>query len=442
VVCLCLPWVAAFYLENVSRAPLAFTLRKFVENPLLIGFLSSLNVAFNFMVGVVTSYMSDRIWTRWGRRRPLLICGWLGSAAALICIPLAPNLWVLVAAIVLYQFCVDVASPFEPLYNEVIPPEQRGRAGTIRQILQSVGGLAFFGVLMTQFDREYGLDAFGDAWRISGEMVVYWSVAALLVLVSLLLIFGVRETPPPGGVRREAFAPVTFARELFAQRQWWMVYLLFIAPLLAYANGAIGTFEPLLRTEQLGFTKEQLGWTQFWGMLCSTLVVVPLAGLLADRLPRLLLFEFGLLGSGVVNLVFYLYLRFVADYTIALGTMFGFGLATGGCATFMFIVWGPLIYDYIPRDRFGTVAAGLTFVSGVVGFLTLNIYGSWVKAFTLLFDVRGGGKSDYSSIYVLQFIGSCGAVALTRLFAREERRGRIKPLGRLESEALANGPAA
>jgi MFS family permease len=409
---------------------LAFTLRKFIENPALIGFLGSLNVAFNFMVGVLTSYMSDRIWTRWGRRRPFLIVGWIGVALSLIFVPLAPNPWVLMGIIIFFQFCADIAKPLEPLMNEVVPAAQRGRAATIRNVAQNLIVMFFFSVMLAQFDQMYDLEAFGRTFQINGEMTLYWTGSFLLLLGVAVLAFRVRETPPPETIRRERFNPRIFLRDIFGQRQWWTVYLLYAVPLVT-APG-LSVFEPLMRTEQFGFSKADFAWAVSIGLVVNICLYVPLAGYLADRISRLRLLQVSIVAHTTVTAVFYFYLRYVSNYSISLPTLVAFGLTASAFGACINVVWGPLVYDYIPSDRFGTVSAGLTVVSGIVPFYLINIAGLWVTGFTEIFGPRGAGRYDYSSIYLLQFIGAASALALTRYVAREEKAGRLIPYGRLE----------
>lgn len=426
-----LPWVSFIYAENISNAgPLAFTLRKFIENPALIGFLGSLNVAFNFIVGAFTSYMSDRIWTRWGRRRPFLIVGWMGVALALILVPLAPNAWVLMGIIVFYQFCADIAKPIEPLMNEVIPASQRGRAATIRNVAQNLIVMFFFGVMLAQFDRVYDLEAFGASIKINGEMTLYWTGSFLLLLAVAFLAFRVQETPPPHTIRRERFNPKLFLRDIFGQRQWLTVYLLYAAPMVA--SPGLNVFEPLMRTEQFGFSKAEFAWVVSVGLIVNICIYVPLAGYLADHVSRLRLMQAGILAQTIATFTFFLYLRYVADYAISITTLLAFGLGTGLFSTCVHICWGPLIYDYIPTERFGTVSAGLAVVSGIVPFFMINLAGLWVTGFTKLFGTRGGSNYDYSSIYFLQLVGAAAALALTLYVGREEKAGRLVPYGRTE----------
>src|SRR5690606_5694150 len=280
-----LPWVSFFYAENVSNAPLTFTLRKFIENPALIALLSSINVAFNLIVGVFTNYMSDRIWTRWGRRRPFLIVGWLGVAVMMALVPLAPNFWTLVVIIVAYQFFADVAKPLEALTNEVIPAAQRGRAATARNMAQKIMNLFFYGVMIAQFDATYDIDALGRAIQLRGDAILYWTGSLALLVAVAFLVFCVRETPPAHRVVRERFAFRSFFRETFGQRQWWTVYLLYAIPILVLP--VIHTFEPLMRTEQFGFSKAEFGGAVTIGGVINLLLFIPLAGYLTDRMPRL-----------------------------------------------------------------------------------------------------------------------------------------------------------
>lgn len=425
-----LPWVSFFYAENVSNAPLTFTLRKFIENPALIALLSSINVAFNLIVGVFTNYMSDRIWTRWGRRRPFLIVGWLGVAVMMALVPLAPNFWTLVVIIVAYQFFADVAKPLEALTNEVIPAAQRGRAATARNMAQNIMNLFFYGVMIAQFDATYDIDALGRAIQLRGDAILYWTGSLALLVAVAFLVFCVRETPPAHRVVRERFAFRSFFRETFGQRQWWTVYLLYAIPILVLPG--IHTFEPLMRTEQFGFSKAEFGGAVTIGGVINLLLFIPLAGYLTDRMPRLRLMQLGIVAMAVVSLAFFCYLRYVADYSISLMTLIGFSLVATLFKMFVYVCWTPLVYDYIPSDRFGTVSAGLAFVGGLAPFVLINLAGLWVNGFTYLFGTRGGSTHDYSSIYVLQAIAVGVAFVLTLHIAREQRIGRLVPYGRLE----------
>ncbi len=428
------PWLALFYIDNLSDGgPLTFTIRKFVDSPMLIGLLASVNVAFNFTVGAAASYMSDRIWTPWGRRRPFLIVGWIGAAMMMFFVPLAPNVWALIAVVLAMQFFVDVAKPLEPLYNEVVPPSQRGRAGTMRNIGQQLMGLFFFGVMMAQFDAVHELSLFGQVWRLSGETAVFWAGGLLTLGMAVFLALGVKENRPAVSESGKELGVRTFLRDVFGRRQWWMVYLLYSTPLVAGVSG--GSFTVLMQTEQLGFSKAQMGFAVSLGMIVMVLLFAPLAGYLTDHMSRMRLLRIGIVGPTVVELALFLHLRFVADYSIPLSTWIAYGLAGSALKTCAYLVWGALVFDYIPRNRFGTVSAGLVFVSGLVPFVLTNLAGLWVTGFTGLFGTAGRGDYDYSSLYLMQAGFTALALWMTYFFEREEKGGRVRPLGRVEADA-------
>jgi Na+/melibiose symporter-like transporter len=413
---------------------MVFTMRKFIEDPALIGFLSSLNIVFNFLVGMVVSYMSDRIWTRWGRRRPFLIIGWMGLAATMLLLPLAPNMWSLVLIIFLYQFFNDIAKPYEALYNEVIPAAQRGRASTIRNVTQNLTGIVFNAVLIAQFDREYGLDALGAGFSINGELILYWVGAGLVFAAALFLLFRVRETPPAESIVRERFAFRQFFQDIFGHRQWWMVYLLYACPVIAAAGASGGstTFMPLFMAEQLHFTKQQIGMSMGAVMVLNMILFVPVAGLLADRVSRLRLFQIGLAGQGLAHFALFLYARMATDYSVSLVAATVFVAINNAFMFLVYVLWGPLVYDYIPSNRFGTVSAGFAFAGGLAGFLVINATGIWVKAFSAVFGANGAAGSDYSSAFILQLFAGFGAMIAACYFEREAKRGRIIAYGALE----------
>jgi Major Facilitator Superfamily. len=436
-VCMMLPWTTLHYSDLLSGSPLTFTLRKFADQPALIAFLSSLNIAFNFIVGAIASYTSDRIWTRWGRRRPFLIVGWTGAAVVTAGIPLAPNLWILAGLVVLYQFFIDVAKPYEPLYNEVVPPSQRGRAGVLRSVATTLNGLVFNGVLLVNFDRNYGQIFEGWSFEVRGEHLIYWAGAVLTIVTMIFIVFAVREVPPRGGVVHERFRFGKFFRDVFADRRWWMVYALYACPMVSGAAARV--FVPLTLTEQVGLTKAQFGWIETITMVANLVLFVPLSGYLADRFSRLKLMQIAMVGSAAVNALLFVMLRldFVATPVVVAICLFsGVG---GGFIALKYLIWGPLVYDFIPSDRFGTVSAGFSFVGGVAGFLMINLGGLWVQVFSSFLGSDSSAGFDYSSIFVLQFLLSFVAVWFIGKFAQGVREGRILTYGSQELEANGQG---
>jgi MFS family permease len=109
------------------------------------------------LVQPVVGVLSDRTRSPWGRRLPYLVIGALGGAICLYLIALAPNFGWVVAGVLLIQVAANtVQGPWQALFPDHVPPEQRGRAAGIKatfDILALVIGRFVAGQLVGQFDR-------------------------------------------------------------------------------------------------------------------------------------------------------------------------------------------------------------------------------------------------------------------------------------------------
>jgi maltose/moltooligosaccharide transporter len=431
-----LTWVATNYVEQCSVMPLTFTLRKFIDDPALISLISSVNVLFNFMVGAVVCYLSDRIWTPIGRRKPFLIIGWLGVALCLFLLPLARHFTFLVMIVVLYQFFQDVAKPVEALYNEVVPVDQRGRASVVRRWLQQGAAIFFSAVLIAQYDEQYLFHIGRWDITIGGDHVIFWLGSIILVSMSAMLFFRVEERRPLHEPETMPVQPVRFLKTFFVNtfgdHQSRMVYMLWMAPFII--GVATRPLMPLFQTEQLGFSKAEIGKMLGIVLPIDVFLFTPLAGFLVDRISRLRLMKWGIFLPMLVNFAFFLYVRYVAHYEITIWTMIGFGIVSGFFMAWMFIAWGPILYDYVPSNRMGTISGGLSIVGGICAFLLQVSGGLWVKGWTTLFGTVGQSEYDYSSCYVLNLLLALVALGMLTFFERQVRQGRVIAYGRLEQQ--------
>jgi MFS family permease len=450
-----MPWVTSGFADRTSSEPMTLTLRKFVEDPALLSFLSSINILFNFMVGVTACYLSDRIWTRFGRRSPFLIASSLGCAFTLFVLPLAGSFWMVVLCVVAYQFFVDLNKVWEPLFNEVIPSAQRGRAGIFRMLLVNGGLLLYAKFLMGRWDKSYDLGL--PTGPVTGEQALYWVVALVFLANASFIALRVREEfpePAPGeapssyrpsripGVTvlvgeesapRSGLARVAgFFQDMFgsAQKRW--VYFLYACPIIA----GIAVSHPsvlLMQREQIGLTMEEYSDIVAISQLCMLVVFAPAAGFLADYIPRLWQMRLGLLLPGTIQLGFFLYLRFAGNFEADYTTVLVVQVATAAGLSLLYAVWGPLVYDYIAANKMGAFQAGINFTAGLLAFGLTNIGGLWVRLWTAVLGRGGEGSAfDHSSILLLWFILGLGATLLTFLFSRAERRGHVRAEGRIE----------
>lgn len=426
--------------EATSGAPLTFSLKKFIDDPALIAFLGSINLAFSFLVAPVVSWKSDRIWTRFGRRKPFLIAGWSVLALALVACPLAPELWMLVVAIVVWQFATDFGygAVWSPLLYEVVPPAQRGRAVVIKRLMSTGSLVGFNWILLAQFDSIHSLKVpFFATWTLTGEMVIYFAAAALVLLAVANLALNVKETESPARQGPEKFRLFAFLREVFATRQWLMIYLLLFCSVSLSAS--LGQLAPLLITEQFGYSKALLGQMQTYQLLLTVFVALPVAGLIADRFDRFRVFQIGLLLSTLHALVFWCWVGFIEPDGIPLPvTIIVFGLANAIVDTVAALALEPYFYDLTPPDKMGTMNSGFLIVSNLLKMLLVSGVGLWVKAWSAVFCPAG--SYDYMSGYLFVFVVGLLACGVAVLFDRERKAGRISTFH--ASPAAGNGGPA
>lgn len=439
VVLFAFPTFSHTLLESISGAALTFTMKKFVSDPALITLLGSTNIAFNFLVGPWAAWKSDQIWTPLGRRRPFLIFGWAVLFFTLICVPLAPTLPWLVLCIVVYQFCGDLGyvGTWNPLFYEMIPSHQRGRAVVVKRTGSLLARLGFNLLLIGQFDETLKIDwtlNFFDAppLVITGEKLIYWTGAFAVLLVVLQMLFLVRESQPQKMPTPSRFSPVALLRELFGVRQYRLLFLLVFCS-MALTSG-LGQLFPLLITEQFGFTKKDLGliWSINHGM--EIFVILPLALLLVDRLDRFRVFQAGLILSTVQNIVFWFYVKNLPPgqgpdfYHVVF-----FNLWNSAVDVMASVALEPLIFDFIPRNKMGTLNSGFVFVRGALSLLVMNGVGLWVKYFSQWMQFEGG--YDYMSGFLFTFVIGILGILATMKFNRHLKAGELVKYGLLEEQA-------
>lgn len=421
--------------DSVSGPALTFTLKRFTNDPALITFIGAINIAFNFMVAPYTAWKSDRIWTRWGRRRPFLLAGWSVMALALVAAPLSPSLWVLTALVILWQFGMDFgySGPWSPLFYEVVPMHQRGRAVVIKRLMTVLAQLFFNYVLIGQFDRIYDLDLGLGSFRVTGEQTIYWVTAGLVGAAVMHLLLNVHETAPRHPPQPERFRPAAYVRETLATRQFVMIYVLMFASVAM--NTGLAQLAPLLITEQFGYSKQALGGMATISIVLNLAVVIPLAAVITDRFDRFRIFQAGLVLSTLHPLAYWCFVKFLAPGEApGVAVIIAFSLANTLFDSVANLALEPYFFDLVPRSKMGTINSGFLFVRGVLSVVITAGVGLWVKYYSQWFGAEG--RYDYMSGYLYIFgIGVLGVVA-SLYFQRERRRGRVIEYGRLEEEGV------
>jgi Na+/melibiose symporter-like transporter len=377
------PWGAVTFTWGAMSTAFLFSLKKFVENPAELTFILTLPGYISIFLAPACNFLSDRIWTRVGRRKPFIITSWIGIMISLVLMPLTPNLWTLIAAYMLFCFSLDIGSPLEALKQEIVPPHQRGRATAAMAWLQNGAGLVFSFVALGRFDdvRSIGGHLF------SGETLIYWSAGLLMLVTFVVLTLGIKEMNPKNPTLGGRLSIGTFFTAIL-DRDLWPVYMLIFGA--AMLNAGLGPLGNLLYTDQWGYSKQDMGTNIAVGGVLN-IFIIGLLALVADRLNRMRAYQVLITASLIVQFSYFLYVEIVLpDHHPSLVEIILFGETLSILGTLTAMVYIPLVYDYVTRDKMGTYGAGAGLLNKLTSILTLNAIGLFIWGYAVLFQPPAG----------------------------------------------------
>jgi MFS family permease len=138
-----------------------------------LGFIVGAGAIFSMVVPPLVGAWSDRLQTRFGRRRPILVAGALGTVVGLLVMLTAGSITQLVIGYVLLQLFSNAAgAAFFGLIPDVVPAHETGRASA-------------YLAAMVQFGSVAGL-AISFAANLAGVFRISYGILAGLLLLSLV----------------------------------------------------------------------------------------------------------------------------------------------------------------------------------------------------------------------------------------------------------------
>jgi hypothetical protein len=380
------PWILFYFMIQVNGLNF-FILNRLIENPVTLTLILSLpGLLFTIIpLGAYISFMSDRIWTRWGRRKIFLIINFTGQAMVLFFYPLAPSIWAFVALMFLGSLIGTFGYPFEALKLEIVPPDMRGRSGAINQWVNTIINIVFWGVVLGRFDEVMPL----LGRQINGVTLLFWAASGGLLIVVFNYLFGIHEVQPKSTITGEKF---DFKKVWHALTMPQLRYLYVFIVATAMLNAGLGVFSQLLYINQWGYSLQEMGFNVAVGGTLN-LFIIPLVGVFADRGQnhRMTVWIVCLLMVKILTLgAFAYYTWYLPDQRPSLVEIIFFGESACIFSILAGMVYYPLVYDYVPRNLMGTYIAGAGIVGSVVNFLTSVGIGGFMWGWATLFQPPAG----------------------------------------------------
>ena len=113
-----------------------------------LGILSFVGLLIAVAVQPIAGGFSDRLRSRWGRRRPFIVGGTVASLPLLVAAGVAPTYVLLFLFICLLQLASNVAmGPYQALVRDLVPGRRRGAASGMKMLVEVVGAMTLTGLV-------------------------------------------------------------------------------------------------------------------------------------------------------------------------------------------------------------------------------------------------------------------------------------------------------
>jgi MFS family permease len=416
---LSLYWVAIGYLWNsVGAQVLPPLIRGFVgqaHQGTALSILESTGTFIAVFWQPMVGALSDRTTLRWGRRRPYIAGGAVGSALFLVLMAFVGSYFWLFAAYFLLQLASNTAQgPYQGLLPDVVPEADLGKAGAFYGLGNLLGTLVGFLVvgIFTSHGR-YDL--------------AFYSMAAMLLVTMILTV-----TLVPDNGRRSArlklnLAEVTLGTFKVSPRRYsnflWLMgsrllILMGIVGLETFANFFFkDVFYPGNGSHPTNLANAATTYLLAVIVLLALLVSYP-AARLSDRLGRKpLVLACAVIGAvGTLGLVFADYTLIPAAVTsplasilhvpIGLAQVLCFGVLIGvATGSFLSVDWAFTI-DVIPPDEAGRFLGFSNIATAGAGIIARFVAGPILDHFNAGGHILGilGGYPVVFGMFVVFFV--------------------------------------
>ncbi len=191
----------AYSLQNANISRIFATLG---ADPHTLSFFWILPPLMGMLVQPIIGTLSDRTWTRFGRRIPYLF---VGAALAVLVMFLLPNagsfgltvgmaLWFGACALMLLDTSINLAmQPFKMMVGDMVNEEQKSKAYSIQSFLCNAGGLV--GFVFPYFFTAIGIANTAPEGVVPDSVIYSFYIGAIiLILCVIYTTLKVREWPP------------------------------------------------------------------------------------------------------------------------------------------------------------------------------------------------------------------------------------------------------
>ena len=333
---------------------------------------------------------SDRLHSRFGRRRPIMVFGSLLTIPGLVVLMVAGNYPEILIGYVIIQFFFNGAgAAYAGIIPDVVPAQEVGKAS---------GFLA----TMTQLGIGAGLGVTGALNGARVSYAIMGAVALASLIPTVWAAQGEGETPVPPQPKRELGEAVAeFFRPLHEGDFAWVVFTRFMI-----SSGITAVLYFLLnffRDVVLPPHSNASGFTSNW-LLVVVATAIPFGffgGQISDRIHRRKIFVY-ISGAAQASVA----LVFIVLYPTAVPLVFALGVAYGvGYGMYFAVDWA-LACDTLPDPKASAKDMGLFHIALTLPQAIIPFFGGPLIDALNGAHGNGGYRVVFSSAIVFLFLGT------------------------------------
>lgn len=149
------------------------------------------------IVQPIIGYMSDRTWTKLGRRRPFFLIGAILSSIALILMPNSSAVWMAAGSLWILDASINISmEPFRAFVADMLPANQRTAGFAMQSVFIGAGSVLAFGLPKLLVDV-FGIDNSESTDAIPPSIKLAFYIGSFVFIAAVLVtIFTTKEYPP------------------------------------------------------------------------------------------------------------------------------------------------------------------------------------------------------------------------------------------------------
>lgn len=145
----------------------------------------------------IIGHMSDKTWTRLGRRRPYFLVGAILASLALFVMPNSPTLWIAAGMLWIMDASINVSmEPFRAFVGDMMPADQRTVGFSMQSFFIGIGAIVA-SALPYMMKNWFGISNTAPAGEIPSSVKFSFYIGGIVFFLSVLwTVFSSKEYSP------------------------------------------------------------------------------------------------------------------------------------------------------------------------------------------------------------------------------------------------------